>query len=405
MIASPEDKIISLISIFSENFEKNNISKFIVSKINNVNSENIEIFENFKYDGFKAMVIKGITLKAERKINITYRYPSKDIAKNYDLETFKAILLKTLGPLFLQADLYLTEKSVHVLISKKTVSMFEKAFTIAKPISSEHNRQKNYILGTEAHPFLKELGVYTQNNQLIDNKRDKFKQINKFLEFFDQTIQGLKQEKKISVVDMGSGKGYLTFAMYHHLTNTLGLKAEVFGIEMRPEMISLCNKIAANIGFEHLKFIEGTIDSYALNPNINVLIALHACDTATDDAIIKGIKNKIPVLMLAPCCHKQVRKSLSAKTELAVFEKHGIIKERFAETITDLIRSLILEAHGYETKIFEFIGAENTPKNVMITAVMTKFTQKTYLSKIAEINALKAVVGLKHHYLEQVFNQ
>jgi SAM-dependent methyltransferase len=356
------------------------------------------------YDGFKSMVIKGITLKAERKINVTYRYSTKEIAKNYHLETFKTILLKVLGPLFLQADLYLAEKSVHLLISKKTVSMFEKA-TITKTISTEHNRQKNYILGTEAHPFLKELGVYTQNNQLIDNMRDKFKQINKFLEFFDQTVQGLKQEKKISVVDMGSGKGYLTFAMYHHLTNTLGLQAEVFGVEMRPEMIKLCNKIAANVGFEHLKFIEGTIDSYALNANSNILIALHACDTATDDAIIKGIKNKVPVLMLAPCCHKQVRKSLTAKAELTVFEKHGIIKERFSETITDLIRSLILEAYGYETKIFEFIGAENTPKNVMITAVMTKFSQKTYLSKIAEINALKTVVGLKHHYLEQVFNQ
>jgi hypothetical protein len=198
---------------------------------------------------------------------------------------------------------------------------------------------------------------------------------------------------------MGSGKGYLTFALYDYLQNVIKQKATVYGIEMRDDLVNKCNSIAEHVGFDGLHFKKGTIQDAEI-PAPDMLIALHACDTATDDAIYKGIKANAKLIICAPCCHKQIRKQISPDNELKSITRHGILLERQAEMVTDAIRALLLEANGYKTRVFDFIATEHTPKNVMIVAIKADqpITNKPeYLDKV---DGLKKLFNIKTHYLE-----
>lgn len=234
--------------------------------------------------------------------------------------------------------------------------------TVERKVETDHNRSKVRIVEQDA-TFLKLLGVSSEDGHLRKDKKDKFIQINKFLEFFSVATQSLDLSKEISVLDMGSGKGYLTFAIYDFLAKKIEVK--VTGVEFRQDMVDLCNSLASKAGFNGLHFEQGTIEGYNFTQN-DVLIALHACDTATDEALFKAITSNTKVIMVSPCCHKQVRKSMESKGVLAGLSKFGIMKERTAEMLTDLIRAAILEVYGYQTNIFEFVNSDHTPKNLMI---------------------------------------
>ena len=208
------------------------------------------------------------------------------------------------------------------------------------------------------------------------------------------------------MADMGSGIGFLTFALYDYLLNHQQ-KAEVVGIEFRKDLVDLCNNIAKKANFDQLHFVEGTIDSYE-SEKINLLIALHACDTATDDAIYKGIKANAELIVVAPCCHKQIRREMEkgkAKNEVNFITKHGIFLERQAEMVTDGMRALILEYFGYKTKVFEFVSGVHTPKNVLVVGVKGKKlpTSQKQAEILKEIKATKAYFGIGYHYLEKRF--
>jgi len=196
---------------------------------------------------------------------------------------------------------------------------------------------------------------------------------------------------------MGSGKGYLTFALYDHLRNNKKVEASMVGIELRPKLVDFCNELAQSTGFEKLQFLAQDIEEYKAE-KIDMLIALHACDIATDIAIAKGIKAGASTIVVAPCCHKQIRKEMQCETALQSVLKHGILEERQAELLTDGIRALLLEAHGYKTKVFEFISTEHTPKNLMITATKAPARPEA-LEQIAKI---KADFGIGYHYLERL---
>ncbi len=199
---------------------------------------------------------------------------------------------------------------------------------------------------------------------------------------------------------MGSGKGYLTFALYDFLKNSLNLQTQITGIEFREELVEKSNTLAKKAGFNNLKFKQGSIEQSEIG-QIDVLIALHACDTATDEAIYKGIKSDASLIIVAPCCQKQIRKQFDVQNEMASIVKHGILKEQQAVIITDGIRALILEAFGYKTKVFEFISTEHTPKNTMI--VGTKHNNKINKVEILEkVNAIKKLFGIEYHHLEKL---
>ena len=226
----------------------------------------------------------------------------------------------------------------------------------------------------------------------------KYKQINRYVEIIEGILKDNKLTDDFSVVDMGSGKGYLTFALYDFLQQQ-NKTVKITGVELRPDLIVKCNNIAKQSNFTNLHFVEGSIQETALE-KVDMLIALHACDTATDDAIIKGIKANATYIICAPCCHKQIRKQMSPTNALNHITKHGILLERQAEMVTDTIRALILEAHGYSTKVFDFIEEEDTPKNVMIVGTKNKKTADTFTENMEKVKALKDLFGIGEHYLE-----
>ena len=389
-----ENNLIQFLSIISESFENNIISKITISFKNKIVSENIVDSE------IKAIYIKPFISKNERKLSFVFRYPTKDITKNFEFSEAKELIAKLMGKQYLQADLFLKNASYHLIFDKKGKSkLVKKEIEAQRQIVETHNKIKNRIV--EDVPFLRLLGVFSAEGKLKADKQDKFVQINKYLEFFSQSISSSDISDNFDVVDMGSGKGYLTFAMYDYLTRILGKNAKVRGIEYRQDMVDLCNNLAKTAGFEGLRFIQGTIENAEMSQS-NVLIALHACDTATDEAIFKGIKANAKIIMVAPCCHKQIRKQIKPQDELNLLTKFGILEERLSESLTDLIRALILEAYGYHTKVFEFINSEHTPKNLMISAVYKGIDDKKRLEKLNEVKALKFRFGIDFHYLERL---
>jgi hypothetical protein len=232
---------------------------------------------------------------------------------------------------------------------------------------------------------------------------DKYKQINQYIELLAPYLNDLSSINNLHIADMGSGKGYLTFALHDYIVNKLKLNAKTTGVEFRQELVDTCNTIAQKAGLKNISFVKGTIEKTELD-KIDILIALHACDTATDDAIYRGIKSEAELIVCAPCCHKQIRKAMNVSNELNNITRFGILKERQAEIITDTLRAMILEANGYKTNVFEFISLEHTPKNVMIVGRKTtakKTNKKQILTNIASI---KKLYGIEKHYLETLLD-
>lgn len=357
----------------------------------------------------KNIYTKTIQIKNENYLSFTYRYKTKDIVKNYSFS--EAIdLLKTYinAHNFTIVNLLTTNFDFQLIINKKGIASVKKSkSTHNQQIDQTHNKQKHRFIRPES-PFLYGLKITDKDGSVYKATQDKYKQINHFIELLSPLILQLRSKSLLNVVDMGSGKGYLTFALYDYLVNTLQLKANIIGIEFRADLVGICNEIAENSAFEKLHFIKGSILDYqGVKPNI--LIALHACDTATDDAIYQGINAKADLIVVAPCCHKQIRKEIEknkAKNELDFITKHGILLERQAEMVTDGLRALILEYFGYSVKIQQFISGEHTPKNVMITAVRKDLRDENLdLRKsdiLVKIKSTKAFFGIETHHLESL---
>ena len=271
-------------------------------------------------------------------------------------------------------------------------------------VSLDHDRSKKRLIETNAKAYLHELKITDAEGNVYKNAQDKYKQINHYVDILSSLIKEIPAENLKKVVDMGSGKGYLTFALYDYLTNVLALKPSIIGVEFRPDMVELCNSIAQNTGFDGLNFVEGTIENYD-STDTNILIALHACDTATDDAIYKGITAEADLIVVAPCCHKQIRKEIEknkASNELDFLTKYGIFLERQAEMVTDGVRALILEYFGYKTKVFQFISDAHTPKNVLVVGVKGKANPKKQAEILEKLKATKAYFGIDYHHLEKL---
>ncbi len=343
--------------------------------------------------------IKPVHLKNCVKLSFVYRYQTKDITKNFDVKEGINLIEKLLLHEFYNADVFTVLTDIHFTIQKnESIKIIKKAPTSnLKATNNQHDKEKNRIIKTVDSIYLKELGITTSEGLVKKDMQDKYKQINRYIEIIEGIIKNLNFSKNIEVVDMGCGKGYLTFALYDYIKNNLKLSANITGIELREDLVTICNKIALAANFEHLIFKADTIQN-ALLSNTDILIALHACDTATDEAIYSGIKVKAKVIICAPCCHKQIRKQIAPENELLSIVKHGILLERQAEITTDAIRALLMEAHGYKTKVFEFIATEHTPKNVLIVGILNeKKDNNVFLEKVA---ALKNLFGIKTHHLE-----
>lgn len=361
----------------------------------------------------KQLHIKPVVIKNKKMLAFNYRYKTRDIFKNFSEDESIALIADYLANGFNIATLFTTneehilEKNVKGVFRLRTNVLVKK-----KEVNLTHDKEKKRLILAKDNVYLHELGLTDVDGVVFKNGQDKYKQINQYIEILSSLIKEFPVGTINNVVDMGSGKGYLTFALYDYLLNHQQ-KANVVGVEFRQDMVDLCNGIATKAGFDQLSFVEGTIDNYE-NDKINLLIALHACDTATDDAIFKGIKANAELIVVAPCCHKQIRREIEkgkAKNELSFLTKHGIFLERQAEMVTDGLRALILEYFGYKTKVFEFVSDINTPKNVLVVGIKSKKLkvkseklsdeQKAILQKIKDT---KAYFGIGYHHLERLMD-
>jgi len=358
-----------------------------------------------KEENLKNIYIKRIAIKGEEKLSFTYRYKTRDIVKNYAIEEGISKVQEFIQQDFHVATLFTTafDLSFENLNNKKII-LRKNAATILTVPSADHDRSKNRLITANDKPYLTELKITDETGKVLVNSQDKYKQINHYIEILSTLIKEIPESQTIKVVDMGSGKGYLTFALYDYLTNVLKLNSQVTGVEFRPELVELCNKIAKSTGFGQLFFEQGTIEKFK-STDINILIALHACDTATDEAIFKGITSHADLIVVAPCCHKQIRRQMEAhktSNDLDFLTKYGIFLERQAEMVTDGIRALILEYFGYKTKVFEFISDAHTPKNVMIVGIKNLKAQPNNDGILQKIKETKAYFGIEYHHLEKL---
>jgi SAM-dependent methyltransferase len=347
----------------------------------------------------KSIDIKPVVIKRQKQLSFTWHYKTRDIVKNHALDEALALLRNLLDSDFRLAQLTTTQGDLSLDLLGKSPKLKHSAPTQTAPVSLAHDRAKARAIPAE-QPWLHALGVTDAEGKVIPSAQDKFRQINRYVEILGPLLKSIRPDRLRRVVDMGAGKGYLTFAVADYLAQTLNSEAQVVGVEMRPDLVALCNQIAGEAGLASLSFAQGSIADYD-SDGASVLIALHACDTATDDAIAKGIAADAELIVVAPCCHKQIRREIeaaAASTPLDYLLRHGIFTERQAEMVTDGVRALVLEAFGYSTKVFEFISDQHTPKNVMIVGERTgRGRNADALAKIAEA---KAFFGIKRHYLE-----
>jgi tRNA A58 N-methylase Trm61 len=373
--------------VFINAIEKDIFVKITLSKPSN------------KSDGLRNVYIRLIKIKEEQQLSFTFRYKTNDQVKNYSIEESKEKLQELFKDNFKIGTLFTLEQDYSVRISKKgKVSEIKNQPSFANKPPETHDQPKKKR--AEMGKYLNLLGITDSDGVVIPKMADKFRQINKYLEVIENLIKNADLPKTAKIVDMGSGKGYLTFALYDYLVNQKKMEVVVTGIEQRKELVDFCNKTAVACEFENLKFKNNSIQDYKVK-KIDILIALHACDTATDDALNKAIAAHANLIITAPCCHKQIRQQLKGKEQESPILKYGIFKERQYEMVTDTIRALILEKHQYNTKVFEFISNEHTRKNVMLVGEKSgkKVDEKTISEKI---DSIKKDYNIEYHYLEKL---
>jgi SAM-dependent methyltransferase len=357
----------------------------------------------------KNIYVRVIQVKRIDKLSFTFRYKTRDIVKNYNYEEGVKLVLEHIVNGFAVSTLFTSTNDLSLIKSKDGAgyNFMAKPASLNLQPSLSHNKEKVRLVSANIDKkYLHELNITDAKGEVFKNAQDKYKQINQYISLLSPMLQELKDNELQHVVDMGSGKGYLTFALYDYLHNVLKLNTQVTGVEYRPDLVELCNRIAVNSNFNALNFQEGTIQDFETE-RIDLLIALHACDTATDDAIYKGINAGARLIVVAPCCHKQIRREMTSsktKNELTFVTKHGIFLERQAEMVTDGIRALILAYFGYQTKVMEFISGVHTPKNVMVIGIKQNVDDAKKLEVLEQISAAKAYFGIGHHYLERLFN-
>ena len=304
----------------------------------------------------------------------TQTHGPKEIHKNYEKEEMVEYICALMKQDFRQLQLEAEEADATVLVSKKgtvTVKCKKKVMDAegVKAVSLEHNRRKKYILEAEKPiPFLVDLGVMSESGKIIHSKYDKFRQMNRYLEFIEDILPKLPKDEEVTIIDFGCGKSYLTFAMYYYLRVQKSYDVNIIGLDLKTDVIRHCNQLAKKYAFEKLHFYQGDIASYEGVSHVDMVVTLHACDTATDFALAKAVDWGAEVILSVPCCQHEVNKQIKNEMLEPVL-KYGILKERISALITDGLRAQMLEEHGYKTDVLEFIDMEHTPKNLLIRAV------------------------------------
>ena len=351
------------------------------------------------------MTFRLIELQQQPVLNVLYRHKTQDVTKNYPISDAMHIIAEHLA-CCKQGNLFASTQDVQLKRNKKkdllTITQKTTMTKTDAHATQTHDRSKHRFVEQESL-FLQHLGITDAQGQIIPSMARKWKQINKFVEIFSGALTQLStQDQTLRVVDFGSGKGYLTFALYDYLAKQQQVPF-VTGVELNEKMVQFCQHVAEASGFNQLDFFQGDVRTYQPE-RLDVMIALHACDVATDFAIHTGIRLNAQMIMCAPCCHKELRPQLKSPEVLKPMLHFGIHAGQQAEMLTDTIRALLLKAYGYETKVFEFVALEHTSKNKMILATKRADFVAPDTAVLAQIEALKNMYGIQKHSLELLLN-
>lgn len=361
------------------------------------------VLSNVKKKGettFSKVNIKPVLIKEEKKFQFTFEYEKKVIHENLNLLESIEKIKKLLDQYFRQAMIFTTEVDYQILISKKGKVTILKKKPTKDNIDLSHNRKKTYIIEDgEPCDFLIRLGVMNENGKVFSKKYDKFRQINRFLEMVADVIPKIETDKTLNIVDFGCGKSYLTFALYHYLKNILNLDVNIIGLDLKHDVISFCNEVAKDLDYYRLKFLHGDIKDFKGLDKVDIVVTLHACDTATDAALVKAVNWEAQAILSVPCCQHELY-NIIHNPIMASMEKHGIIKEKLSSLVMDSIRANILEILGYSTQLLEFIDMEHTPKNILIRAIKTDNINKEAVTQYLDF---KKFWGIEELYIEKAF--
>lgn len=398
--------------LFSKNdtalmkLENIDVIQFLEQLEGSVEEQSLQKLILSRYQGdedLQRINIRPVELKGEMQLSFVYSYKTRDITKNFDERSALQEVQQLLGASFRQANLLTADAEVQLSFSKKGKTLYKQMQIkrAADEQATQHNRDKHRFISLD-RPFLRELGITDQQHRVIPAMSRKWRQINKFIEIVAAALKstGLDQRESLHIADFGSGKAYLSFAVHDYLSNTLGLSVQVTGVELRQPLVDLCNKVVDKLALQGIQFEQGDVEHYQAT-GLDVMIALHACDTATDYAIHMGIRAGAEIVICSPCCHKQLRPQLQLPSVLKPMLSHGIHLGQQAEMLTDSLRALLLEANGYDTQVFEFVSLEHTSKNKMILASKRKKSKDSQpiLQQIADI---KQFYGIQEQCLESL---
>ena len=367
----------------------------------------IKIVFSDRQDGdFNKIIMKSLSLKSAKNIQIESFKDNKAFHKNIELNNFQEIenILKEYIENFKQILLQIESLDISFMKKKENFIKKENKNNLIKN-SNEHNKKKKYILNEgEKIDFLIELDLMSVEGKILKSSYNKFKQINKYLEFIDDVIVELKTKKlidnHINILDFGCGKSYLTFALYYYLKHyRKDLSFSIVGLDLKKDVIEFCNKLAQKLDYKNLEFLNGNIKDYDRTKKVDLVFSLHACNNATDYSLEKALSLNAKAILAVPCCHHeffekiQKNKNSGFYNTLKIMADNGIVLDKFASLATDSFRSLTLELCGYKTKMIEFIDMEHTPKNILIKAIKSK--SSNLKEKLKEYNRLKKFLGIQ----------
>lgn len=360
-----------LTALFAEVFSKDSLMKVIFSG------------KRKKSLAYSKVMMRPLKIGGEAKYQAEYTYPKKVTHSNLDAGNARSLALRLVCEDFKQINIFLRDSEIQVLASKpETPRITRKALAaLATPVSGgsaadtpaaapAHNRAKNYVLPAGVPcDFLIRLGIMGEDGTVFPRSYNKFRQINRYLEIVEDVFPYLPKNKTLKIIDFGCGKAYLTFALYHYLKVMKQRNVEIIGLDLKEDVIDFCNVVASDLGYDELKFLKGDIADYT-DDHADMVVTLHACDTATDYALINAVAWNTKVILSVPCCQHELFKQIKNDLHKPIL-KHGILKDRFTEYLTDGLRGLKLEACGYDVAMIEFTSLEHTARNIMIKAVKT----------------------------------
>jgi SAM-dependent methyltransferase len=339
-------------------------------------------------EGVRKIAVKPVLIRGQKLYQFEYHAARKVTHRNVPADEAKRLLLPLMRDTFRQGRLHTQEADIQVTVSKRGEAHIVRKPATKTAVALSHDRKKNYLLAEDRpNPFLIRLGIMGENGKVLAARYDKFRQINRFLEIVADVVDAFEAGQPLRLVDFGCGKSYLTFALYHYLHDIKEFPLQIVGLDLKQEVVAHCNALAQDLGYADLTFVAGDIQGYQGRDRVDMVVSLHACDTATDDALVKAVQWGAKVILSVPCCQHELFKQIDNPI-LHPMLKHGIVKERLNALVTDSLRAHLLEIAGYTVQMLEFVEMEHTPKNILLRAVRSE-ARKDRAKRVQEYLAFR----------------